>query len=215
MTGFVTLYQSNGNPEPSSNGVTVRVQGTSLSATTDSAGRWTINGVTSGGYTVTYTDTGYGMSEQQGVQFVGGTDFLGTITLAQPATFAVGISPLSNTDDTNGSLELYLSGNIPVSYSGGSVLIAAGLHSNVSASDPTKYLYALIPAYFGPTYPVYLYASYLYAAGFKSGMTAYLVSFPLSGIEGDSYSSYFDIATGRTVYTSLGAPSNVIALTVP
>jgi hypothetical protein len=223
MTGFVALHQSDGVQEPSSDGVTVSVQGTSLSTTTDSTGKWTIDGITTGGYTVLYSKTGYGTMEQQNVQFSGGTDFLGTTLMSQPPTFSVGINPLSSAADTIGALEVFFSegGNLPSGY-GGIVLIAAGANSNVSASDPTKYLYSLVASYYGSNSPSYLYKSDLYTAGFKSGSTAYIVAYPLceynasgTGDLGEYYSSYLDDATGRTVCTSLGTPSNVIALTVP
>jgi hypothetical protein len=219
MSGFVALYQSDGVQAPSSDGVTVSVQGTSLSTTTDSTGKWTIDGITTGGYTVLFTKTGYGMSEQQNVQFSAGTDFLGTTTMVQPPTFSVGINPLYSMADSLGALEVFFSvGNLQTPY-GGIVLIAAGENSKVNAGDPTQYLYALIPPNGSP---VYLFKSNLYAAGFKSGSTAYIVAYPLfeynasgTGTFGSYYSCYLDDATGRTVYTSLGVASNVIALTVP
>jgi hypothetical protein len=223
MTGFVSLYQSDGSQSPDQSGVTISVQGTSLSTTTDSTGHWTINGLNQGSYTVIYTKPGYGMSEQQDVQFVGGgTDFLGTTTMAQAPTFSVALDPLQTIADSNGINVTYA----PSKDTSGSdiiVVIVVGSESDVSATDPTKYLYANLSVSNGEENSVPIAKTTLRGLGFMSGKTAYIVAYPLCDLiqshngynDEEYYSSYLDVGTGRVAYTSVGAPSNVIALTVP
>lgn len=157
------------------------------------------------------------MAEQQGVQFVGGgTDFIGMIYMSQPPPCGISLNPFSTVADSIGFQVGFSMSNFSPNC-GAIALIAVGENSDVSAADPTKYLYVFNTDY---SSPAYLYKSDLYAAGFKSGTTAYIVAYALcqynEGINGSEYySSYLDDATGRIVYTSLGASSNVIPLTVP
>jgi Carboxypeptidase regulatory-like domain len=216
LAGSVALYLSDATPTTPS-GVTVSIQGTSFSTTTDSSGHWTISGLNQGTYTVIYTKPGYGMSEQQGVQFVGGgTDFLGTVYMSQPPPCGISLNPFSTVADSIGFQVGFTMSNFSPDC-GAIALIAVGENSNVSAGDPAKYLYTFTTDY---SSPAYLYKSDLYAAGFKSGTMAYIVAYTLCQYNedingGEYYSSYLDDTTGRTVYTSLGSPSNVIPLTVP
>lgn len=213
MSGIVNLYLSDGNQETDASGVNISVAGTSLSTTTDSTGQWTINGISTGTYTVMYTKTGFGMSEQQGIQFVGGgPDFLGTIILSQPPDFSVRINPSECTSDSARFLIV-----VTTSTFDREVLIAVGTDASVSASTAGKYLYAGIFDDGGTTGNEGIPSTALHAAGLVSGTTAYIVAYPLSDDSptGNFYSSYFDIGSKETVYTSLGPPTSVITLTVP
>ncbi len=217
MTGFVTLFQSDGSRASDHSGVIVCIQGTSRSAMTDSTGKWTISGVSTGTYNVTYTKQSYGMSEQQGVQFVGGdiACYAGKIIMAQPPFFLVALDPVKTIADSNA---LYVSFTTAGVAKGIEIafLIAVGTDSSVSASDPTKYLYSAIFTNVSNSGAANVFASTLGSAGFTSGTPAYVVAYPLCYYNGGfEYSSYLDHATGRTGYTSLGAASSVIRLIVP
>ncbi len=218
MTGFVTLFQSDGSGATDKSGVTVSIQGTSLSATTDSTGKWSMNGLTTGSYTVTYTKVGYGMTEQQGVQFVGGDEayFLGKILMSEPPNFSVSLDPIKTVADSNAFVVWFKVNAMQWTEVYG--LIAVGTDSNVNGADPTKYLFStmsLVDNFLGTpdtsAQEISISESTLQAAGFISGEPAYVVVYPL----GTKYSSYLDHTTGRTAYTSLGAPSSVIRLIVP
>jgi hypothetical protein len=216
MTGFVTLFQSDGSGATDKSGVTVSIQGTSLSTATDSNGKWTISGLSTGTYTLMETKSGYGMSEQQGLQFVGGDvpDYIGKITMAQSPNFSVAIDPINTFADSNALHISFSQSDAPIGQEV-YVLIAVGTGTNVSAADPTKYLYSAI--YLIGTAGVSNISEFtLQTAGLANGMVAYVVAYPLSYFNGGSeYSSYLDHATGRTAYTSLGAASQVIPLVVP
>ncbi|MFI5201706.1 MAG: carboxypeptidase regulatory-like domain-containing protein, partial [Candidatus Kapaibacterium sp.] len=174
MTGFVALYQSDGSRAPDQSGVTVSIQSTSLSTTTDSTGKWTISDLNTGTYTVTYTKQGYGMSEQQGLQFVGGggTDYIGNITMAQPPDFSVSMDSIS-LDTTYYYPFIYYWASMNFSSSGepednSTFLIVVGKDSTLNPSDPAGYLYSTLGGWNGrnPSY-AYCYLSNLESVGFK------------------------------------------------
>jgi len=216
VSGFVSLVQTDGTLPANQSGAMVGIQGTSLSTTTDSIGKWTINGLTTGTYTVNYSKSGYGSSELADFQFTGGdTDFVAKVTLAQPPNFTVAINPTETIADSN-SLYVWYTTNVPQKVGYTRVLIAVGTTPNVNASNPNDYLYSATFVSTGTSISEHIYQSDLEYAGFTSGMTVYVVAYPLCyGDAANEYSSYVDHTTGRTVYTSLGTPSNVISLIVP
>jgi hypothetical protein len=221
LTGFVRLYNSFDSLMASSSGVNVSIAGANLSATSDSNGQWIIDGVSAGTQTVLFNKQGYGMVEQQGIQFAGGgTDFLPIVYMVQPLTVTVSLNPLTSVTDTDG-LDIFFTYNY-LQFQGdyGVVgMIALGKNSDVSAADPTENQYTQVIQ--NPTELNIIYKQDLYAAGFRSGETVYLSANALylygaSGSDyGGYYSSYLDDATGGTVYTSLGPPSNVLTLKIP
>jgi hypothetical protein len=216
VSGFVTLVQTNGTTLANPSGATVAIQGTSLSTTTDSIGKWTISGLTTGTYTVNYSMSGYGSSELADFQFTGGdTDFLAKVTLAQPPNFTVALDTVKSVPDSN-SLFVFFTTSVPQKMGDTRVLVAVGTSPDVSASNPNDYLYSVIYTSTNASLSEHIYESDLEYAGFTSGMTVYVVAYPLAyGDAANEYSSYVDHNTGRTVYTSLGATSQVIPLVVP
>jgi len=159
------------------------------------------------------------MSEQQGLQFVGGdiAYYVGKFIMAQPPNFFVALDPVKTIADSNALYVSFTTSGVMKGIEIG-VLVAVGADSDVTASDPTKYLFSTTDVIVNPSGASNILATALQSAGFTSGMPAYVVAYPLyyyvSGI-GSLYSNYLDHATGRTAYTSLGAPSSVIRLIVP
>jgi hypothetical protein len=226
MTGFVTLVDSEGNYLFDNSGVSVSAQGTSFSTTTDSSGKWVLNGLTSGSYNFIETKPGYGMSEQQDIQFVGDNgvdlgDINGHIIMAQPPKFFVAIDSIKTIYDSNLYVWFTISGDIKTFQN--EYLLVMGEDSSVNASDPSSYLYSDIEIFDDVTnFPEEIFASDLRHSGLTSGMIVYCVAYSLAHqnamsahpIDAD-YSSYFDVTTGRTAYTSLGVPSKVFRVIIP
>jgi hypothetical protein len=71
MVGRVLLYDTLGMNLPAS-GVTVTIEGTGLTTTTDERGEWSIPNVPTRTYDVRFDKPGYGYSKQTSVVFVGG-----------------------------------------------------------------------------------------------------------------------------------------------
>src|SRR2546421_435380 len=72
LTGRVKLSSANGY-SPDFGGVTIAVEGTSFSATSDSAGYWTIKDLPSGTYSVSFSKPSFDTWKNTAYQFVGGS----------------------------------------------------------------------------------------------------------------------------------------------
>ena len=217
LTGYIQLIQSDGTPPKNQSGVTVALTGTSYSTTTDSSGKWTISNLPTDTYTIDYTKTGYGESRTIDRQFTGGaTSLVGTVVLNQPPNFTVAFDPSKTVTDSN-SINFALVTSGVTALQECKVLIALGYNNDLSASDPTKYLSASTWDFAADraTHGAIIYKSDLQVAGFTSGSTINAIAYGLNyGFE-NFFSSYYDPATNKTVYTALGSPSQVIQVKVP
>jgi hypothetical protein len=72
LQGRITVRDDDGNKVSDASGVTVSLDGTSFSATTDASGHWTIDSLPTRAYDITYSKSGYGSMHQLGYRFVGG-----------------------------------------------------------------------------------------------------------------------------------------------
>jgi hypothetical protein len=214
ITGTVSLFNADGTNPNNKSGVTVTAQGTSFSTTTDSLGRWTLSGLSTGSYTVVETKPGYGMSEQQNLQLVSGTIVDGgtnpvmisdgpqPITLAQPPIFTTAIDSITSIPDSMITVWFTSSGQGDPAHSFSNLyLVVVGTDSTVNPAVPNSFHSDPLPV------------SEFEAGGFAPGQTAYIAVYPLG--YGSLFSSYYDIATGRTAYTSVGPSSKVIKVTIP
>ncbi len=233
ITGVVQLFNADGSMPIDRSGVTVSIPGTAFSTTTDSLGQWALGNLTTGSYTITETKPGYGMSEQQDVQLVSGTVVDagsnsrtltqgGDIVMAQPPIFSVGIDSSNTVSDT-----LYVwftmigKFDTIANSSTNCFLIVVGQDSSVNGGNPNSYKYfdiAEITSSLGKHSYDYFPPTELEYAGFTSGSNAYIIIYPL-GVFVPGYnipfSSYYDVATDKFVYTSVGTPSKVIKVKVP
>ena len=210
ITGLVLLLNEDGSQPSNKSGVSITIEGTSYTATTDASGSYTIAGVETGIYSITYSKTGYGLTKNLKYQFSGGGQaFVGTTTLCQPATFSV-----SNLSNPSGStIAITLS---PAVTAIKSVILFIGNNNSVS-SNPQNYLTAIVfvsSTFTNGVLSTSLSQSTYRSAGLVSGNTAYIIAYGIN--DGSRFSGYTDFSTGRFVYTSVGAtPSNVLSITVP
>ena len=72
LTGRVSLMDSKGNTVSDRSGVTVQAEGTAFSATTDTAGYWTITNLPGGTYSISFSKPTYNTWKNTAYQFVGG-----------------------------------------------------------------------------------------------------------------------------------------------
>jgi hypothetical protein len=211
ISGYVYLVDQNDSLLSNRSGVTVSLNGTNISTTSDSTGKWTLNNVQTGVYEITLNKSGFDSFIVPSQQFVGGgTLYLGDVYIAQKQAFGITSEAAKDTFSTAlGTNVILLSDSLngPVYTTGKRILIFAGASPSVS-SDPTtyQYVYTFLP---GAT-TKYISHSYspaeLISAGFSSGQTIYFRSYGTS----EYYASYRDTATGRLIYTGLSyTPSNV------
>jgi hypothetical protein len=217
LTGYVQLIQSDGTPPKNMSGVNIALTSTSISTTTDSTGKWTISNLQTGTYTIDFTKTGYGEARTTDRQFIGGgTSIATTMVLNQPPNFTVSFDQSKTVTDSN-SINFALVTNGVTDLQECKVLIALGTNSDLSASDPTKYLAATTWDFSADktTHGAIIYKSDLQVVGFTSGSTIYAIAYGLNYGFGNLFSSYYDPSTNNTVYTALGSPSKIIQVMVP
>lgn len=210
--GFVTyIYDVNGLSLADKSGVTVSVDGTNISTTTDASGRYVLP-LTTGTYNITYSKPSYAISKYIGYQFVGGDN--PTVCyggyLSQIPSFTV--SNLSKTTST-GTIDLTatISGTLPTGMR--KVRFFVGTSPNVS-SNPLNYLYTTDDYVLSTSTSMStgISTSTLNGYGITKGQTIYIVAYA----DGYISTSYVDLNTNRQIYTALNlTPSSVISVVVP
>ncbi len=215
ISGLVTLIDTNGIQPVNKSGVTITIEGTSYTATTDSTGKWQINNVSTGNYTIDISKNTYGMTKIQNYQFVGGgTTYTGNQFLSEVPNFTV-----SNLAYTTGSGRITVTGTLTYTSAqanGRNIIIFVGNSSGVS-STPALNL-GTVAAYDssqGTTFSVNITDETFSNLGLGQGSTAYLIAYASSAPPANC-TRYVDQATGRFNYTSLSsAASNVLQVVTP
>jgi hypothetical protein len=214
LSGHISCYDQYGVPvliNLSKIGMTDSLNATHV-IHPDSTGAYTFAGLTTGNYTFYIHANGYGSTEVENLQFVGGGTTIHDVKISQIPNFNIltfydSIAPATDT-------AIYLKGTIPSDVQSRTVVVFVG-NSNVS-SLPQNYL-----SYFyyntsttGTTFSIKIPQTTLNNLGFTSGSTVYFIAYGAAS-NFTSSSEYEDLATGRTVFTALGTPSSVVSVPVP
>jgi len=220
LSGSVTLVKADGDQHFSREGVLVSLEGTGLTAHTDSSGGWTIPNVKNGTYTLAFSKTDYGMAKQTVTQNNGAAKNVGNVFLCQPPDFSVqALAELPYGTSRNDSTSVYLDARASDSTVGGLYRVYVVLSSRpnpTAAPDPEA------SAIFFNTYfrkgddngDVKLTPAQFASAGFAPGDTLYAVAYAANA--GGVNSSYPDSASGKPVLTNLNPKaSNILKLVVP
>jgi hypothetical protein len=215
MTGLVTLTDSNGAQPTNKSGVTVAIENSTKSAVTDSTGKWSIDSVSTGVYTIDISKNTYGMSKIENYQFVGvGTTYLGNTLLSETPNFTVSVLTYVSGNgyvDVSGTLTL----GTPQT-TGRNILLFIGNSNSVSSSTST-YL-GVVSAFangVAVSFTQRITTATFTNLGIGTGSPAFIIAYTASATAG-SCSRYLDQATGRFVYTSLStSASNVLQVVTP
>ena len=193
-------------------GITVTAEGSGVFARTDSSGRFILNNLHTGTYTISYSKSGYGTWKSQGFQFVGGGQALiGSAYIYKLPDYNV-LNLKASTDsigylDIKGTFSKSISAYYP-NY----VLLFFSKSSDVS-SDPNHYLFTnqFYLNSQGITFQYDLPTYYLSNQGLTRGQTLYVIAYGAS-----NSNSYLDISTGKYVYPNISTnSSNVTSFIVP
>ena len=207
VEGFVFLHNEFGQFQQSNAGVTVYLDSTSFTATTDTAGKFTLPNVPAGNYTITYSKSGYGTYKSSYSDFLGGETYqLPTTNLyAMPTTTVTGLATQPDTINNNSFIKVSGKLNPPGSVAEPrNIILFAGSYASVS---PNNYTQSVITTSYDTSFSIILNA-YPY---FSAGQTIYYVVYGISGS-----STYKDNATGKMVFSAMGAtPSNVTSAVAP
>jgi hypothetical protein len=221
MSGFAILVNADGSQPSKRDSVMVTIDSTSFKTTTDSAGEWTISGIETGTYNITFSRNGYSSNKLVQLQFTGGgMKDVGTVYLCQAPSFSVkGLSQLGHvrTDSTTVHLEIKLSDStVSGPYLPYRVFLFLGSDTSVS-SNPAHYQAVLS---FTMSFQngvdsttIKLTPSTFAANGYDAGNKVFVAAYTANA--GTNNSSYLDPSTGRVYYTNLSASrSNVISVVV-
>ena len=199
ISGRVNLYDE-GRTEIDGSGMTVRLEGTSSSATTDGSGAFVLTDVPFGSYTLVYEKAGHGTFKRFGIEHRDENTFIPeNPSLGQTSTTSI----TDLTVSSDGTTVTVAATTDPEASLGNTryVRYFFSTSSDVSGEDYEAVLDA-IEAQNTP-YNLNLTAASFAALGFTSGETVYVRAY------GESFWSnqYDDPDLGRTVFPNLNATS--------
>lgn len=220
IVGFVTLFDEFGTRLTSNASLTVAVEGSSptISAITGADGKYTLPGVESGTYNLSFSRTGFGVFRRPSVQHLGGTapTSLGNNNLWETAKTVV-----SSLTAAVSSTTITISGkSSPVQPTGSGTGMQRRARVFFGTDDKVTFLnyvstfnQFLIPApATGSDGSFALALTPANVSGFKSGDRVYVIGYGLSPIE----NAYTDPLTNLVIYSGVNpAASNVVSFIMP
>ncbi len=197
-------------------GVTISVNGSSITATSGLAGQWTLSGLTPGSYTLTFTKSGFGTVEQFTDSVAANdTTKLANVVMSAPPAAKVGFQAFEFIAPKTFVIDC----NMPTPATEMRTLVCC-LSADSALLDATPYLAQWTDAIAG--------AGDGYSGSFNFTDTTIDVQSLASGTvvygtvciagEGPNYSlfsSYYDPVSNREIYSSLGPHSRIIPITIP
>ena len=140
ISGYVQLYDADGNPDISSAGVNVTISGLSSVSQTNDSGQWTLSGLSQGVYTIIFSKEGYGLTKIIAYQFVGnGTAYVDEVGMSRPSTEIINFQDFSVMLNPDSTRSYNCVAAMPPPYTEiRSVLLCIGTDSAALAVDPTS-----------------------------------------------------------------------------
>lgn len=140
VSGYIQLYDADGNSASSSVGVKVAVSGSDKTAQTDDSGKWVISDLSAGVYTFIFTKDGFGMTKIIAYQFVGsGTAYVSGLQMTRPSRDILNFQDFSVTLNADSTRSYNIIAAMPPPYTEiRSVLLCIGTDSAALANDPSS-----------------------------------------------------------------------------
>src|ERR1700722_3751721 len=209
LSGHVDLYDEYGSQILNSKTakVTLYNSGNAIigSMNADSTGKYSFSNISTGIYTLAFTDSGYGEQLHQNFQFLGGGNLNVDGKISQLPNFNITGITVDSINHATGNVVLNCS--VATNTKVRTLLIFASGSASVS-SDPANYLTVTNQSVKAnaTSIVVNIPLSNLYNAGLTSGQTVY---FAIYGATSNytTASDYEDYNTGRTIYTALSSTS--------
>lgn len=211
LIGSIALFDLNGNSVANLSNTQITLEGKNVTAKTDSTGRWKLQGVAEGTYTLVFSKNGYGSRKIINYHFAGIDSVdVGLTSLYQyPGYWIYNLSPVS----TVSGISIYgrFIGSWSLSYR--NIRLFFGKSLSVS-SDPAQYVFsagiALDPS--ASEFYTSISQQILTDNGFASGKEIFVAAYS----EGFIPNSYTDPVTGRQIYPNINPNiSNRINVTIP
>ena len=193
-------------------GILVTIDGTTLSATTDSTGKWEIDNVETGIHDFEFYKNGYGRTKLVRYAFVGGGDALvNQVTLGQLPTFDVSTITTAISGATV-TVSGQITNTVPnyIRY----VYIFFGKTNQVSSNPANYFVVTSWPVTNNTntyTSGTYFNTAWFSNYGLVSGDTVYVAAYARGG----SSNSYTDFETQRYYYTDLSTTPKGTFFVIP
>jgi hypothetical protein len=223
VVGFVTLYDTKGNPLPSSAGVTVSLEGTNTSTITDSTGKYEIPNVHIGEYCFIYTKTGYGTWKKfSSFSAAGGSSQTVTtkVTLFPVCTITIHSLAVTDSLDQWGYDYKIISGTInPTTDSLNPICLYFTFGSNASFGFENEKFWFTSTALSGSfryVTPSYTVSDIKSSCGYSPFLICYCSYLPNNEFLYNTTmsTSYYDYDLGKTIYPTLGIASSAVHFTI-
>jgi len=230
LIGFVKLYDLQGNRLADAAGVTITVTETEQTTTTDAYGKWTIEDLLTGTYSIRIEKTGYGVYIQPSYSFVGNGDEIfeptmfyddwdrsePVVYLGQIPTYSVNqIIATPDTDSDEVEIELIFTPALQKNHGFIVFVGSSSIGASSVSSDPHNYVFRKT-WYVDPgpvsSGKVTISSDDFIMNGIAAGTSAFFVAYGVN-LYADAY---IDMETGKWNYAALSAiSSNVVSVQVP
>jgi|SRR5665213_172349 len=206
LMGYVKTYDQYGSIiETNMAGISVSLtNGSTVTTTTDATGKYVFDSISTGYYSLNFSDASFGANQVSSFQFLGGaTVWRPNTTITQIPNYSVsGLSFIDTvvnlTDSTieiNGSI-----GTSDANVRTAIVFVGSAVGTNSAPVNYQTYYTANIKAA-QSTFKILIPLSDLYDIGYYPGQTIYFASYGISSPL--TASAYEDFTTGRTVFTAI------------
>ena len=206
LWGIVNLIQENHANNPSSEGVSVTIEGTTLSTTTDSIGYWRFTNLKSGVYNIMFSKQGYGTTKLIKYNFVP-SDTMNSLynMLFQIPDYYISVLHATELRDS-----IEVSGKISenTNYSRYAMLFYS-LDSTVDYNNYNLEEYLILYPD-SSTFDFTVTKNLLHDSGLQSGSIVYLAAYTYTGL-----TAYTDSVSGKLVYTSFSHKSTKVSFIAP
>jgi hypothetical protein len=221
LSGFVYLVNENGDQPQNRDSIAVAIDGRPGTTYTDSTGKWSIAGLETGTYTITFSKQGYGISKAVQQQFLGVDRTMAIVYLVQPPTFHADSLLPRSVPKGGDSSSIYLTAKLSAldsALTGQYRLLVVLGHDSTQISQ----LSDTVSSFFINTYfkhgvdstDIRLTPVNFASEGYQSGDVVWIATYAASA--GSETSGYLDVTTDRTVYTCVDSVrSNAIQVTLP
>jgi len=210
IVGFVKINEELGNEYSSFEGVTVKIDSTEFSTTTDANGRYEIKDIPTGIYDISFKKEGIADYNIYGYQLVGGQTptYIPTATMIEESTVSITNFKIESAEQGD-QLTVNFSGNINIPDNNQrSLFICIGTDSQINHRKNNWDKYALFSISESGSFSVEKNLDLQYSSNQKIYAVTVAVYLPAN------CSSYVNPYTNEDIYPAFSKPSNIASYTL-
>ncbi len=212
IIGFIKINEELGEEYSSFEGVTVKIDSTEFSTTTDTEGRYEIKDIPTGIYDISFKKEGIGDYYRYGYQLVGGETptYIPTATMIEESTVSITNFKIESAQQQGYQLTVNFSGNINIPDNNArSILICLGTDSQISHQKNNWDEYTWL---FGAESGAFTFEKD-FDLQYSSNQKIYAVAVAFYPYANCSF--YQNPYTSESITPTFSKPSNIISYTIP